>query len=122
MIAKNNIPQVIVELPAYISEIDNLWDESTQIEFKNYIGNHPLAGDIIQGAGGIRKIRWRANGKGKRGGVRVIYYFYDEFNPIFLLYAYSKNMKENLTEKEKKILQTLVKQLKNSMRWDSNGK
>ena len=116
MITNNNIPQVIVELPAYINEIENLWDESTQIEFKNYIGNNPLAGDVIQGTSGIRKIRWQGSGKGKRGGVRVIYYYYDESNPIFLLYAYPKNVKENLTEKEKKILQTLAKQLKNSMR------
>ncbi|MBQ6296520.1 MAG: type II toxin-antitoxin system RelE/ParE family toxin [Selenomonadaceae bacterium] len=64
----------------------------------------------------MRKIRWKGSGKGKRGGARVIYYFYNEHHPIYLLFAYSKNTQSDLTEREKKLLRQLVFQLKNSFR------
>jgi mRNA-degrading endonuclease RelE of RelBE toxin-antitoxin system len=108
------IPQVVVETPSYLHAVEDFWDESTQIEFKNYIGINFLLGDIIPDTGGIRKIRWKSNGKGKRGGARVIYYFYDEQHPIYLLFAYTKNVQVDLTEQEKKLLRSLVQQLKNS--------
>lgn len=75
------------------------------MEFKNFIGLNPEAGDIIPGAGGIRKVRWQGSGHGKRGGVRIIYYVYNEHHPIYLLYAYPKNAQINLSEDEKRFLQ-----------------
>ena len=110
------IPQVIVELPAFIQAVNELWDEETQRKFKNYIGNNPLAGAIIPGTNGIRKIRWQYGGKGKRGGVRVIYYFFNENHPLFLLFAYPKNVQENLSEKEKKLFNSLIRRIKDSLR------
>ena len=77
---------------------------------------NPALGDIIQGAGGIRKIRWQANGHGKRGGVRVIYYVYNENHPIYLLYAYPKNVQVDLTPAEKKLFRAVVEQLKATFR------
>lgn len=108
------IPQVIVETPAYIRAVDEFWDSDTQAEFKNFIGINFLLGDIIPDTGGLRKIRWKSSNKGKRGGVRVIYYFYDERHPIYLLFAYAKNIQTDLSEQEKKVMRTLVQQLKNS--------
>jgi mRNA-degrading endonuclease RelE of RelBE toxin-antitoxin system len=108
------IPQVVVETPSYLHAVEDFWDEPTQIEFKNYIGINFLLGDIIPDTGGIRKIRWKSNGKGKPGGARVIYYFYDEQHPIYLLFAYTKNVQVDLTDQEKKLLRSLVQQLKNS--------
>lgn len=110
------IPQVIVETPAYLKAVEQFWDTDTQIEFKNYIATNFLAGDIIPNTGGLRKIRWKSNKSGKRGGARVIYYFYDENNPIYLLFAYQKNIQSDLTEHEKKLLRNLVLQLKKSFR------
>ncbi|MBQ3443101.1 MAG: type II toxin-antitoxin system RelE/ParE family toxin [Selenomonadaceae bacterium] len=110
------IPQVIVETPAYLNAVEEFWDTDTQTEFKNFIGVNFLLGDIIPNTGGLRKIRWKGTGKGKRSGARVIYYFYDEHNPIYLLFAYSKNVQTDLTEHEKKLLRHLVSQLKNSFR------
>ena len=60
-------------------------------------------GDVIQDTGGLRKIRWSANGKGKRGGVRVIYYHLTADAQIRLLLIYKKGIQDNLTEKQKKI-------------------
>lgn len=110
------IPQVIVETPAYLRAIEEFWDIDTQTEFKNFIGVNFLLGDIIPNTGGLRKIRWKGNEKGKRGGARVIYYFYDENNPIYLIYAYPKKFQSDLTEQEKKLFRQLVLQLKNSFR------
>lgn len=110
------IPQVIAETPAYLNSIKNFWDEETQDEFKNYIAENYLSGDIIPNTGGLRKIRWQGSGRGKRGGARVIYYFYNENFPIYLLFAYPKNEKDDLTEYEKKLLRDFVQKLKDSFR------
>src|ERR1039458_8892194 len=65
-------------------------------------------GDVIPETGGVRKLRWSARGKGKRGGVRVIYYFHNEAFPLLLLTVYAKNQKANLTKAERNDLKKLV--------------
>lgn len=71
----------------------------------------PLCGDLIQGTGGVRKIRFAIQGRGKSGGVRVVYYYYNETRPLFLLTVFSKNEKGNLTMAERNSLAKLVKAL-----------
>lgn len=110
------IPQVIVETPSYLQAVEEFWDVDTQIEFRNFIAVNFLLGDIIQNTGGLRKIRWKGKNSGKRGGARIIYFFYNENFPIYLLFAYSKNIQPDLTEHEKKLFRQLVSQLKNSFR------
>lgn len=110
------IPQVVAETPTYLSAVNEFWDTDTQNEFKNYIGVNFLAGDIIPNTGGLRKVRWKSSKGGKRRGVRIIYYFYDENHPIYLLFAYKKNVQSDLTEYEKKLLRDYVLTLKNSFR------
>ena len=112
----NQFPQVIVETVSYLKAVEDIWDEETQIDFKNYISLHPDKGDIIPGTGGIRKIRWQGSGHGKRGGARIIYYVYNDKNPIYLLFAYPKNTQENLSAKEKKILANLANILKSNLK------
>ena len=73
----------------------------------------PLVGDVIQGTGGLRKVRWSANGKGKRGGVRIIYLYLVEKSHIHFLTVYAKNEISDLSANEKKILKNLVEELKN---------
>lgn len=115
------IPQVVVETLPYQKAVEKIWDEETQVAFKNYIGVNFALGDMIPGAGGIRKIRWQANGHGKRGGVRVIYYVYNENHPIYLLYAYPKNVQMDLSEAEKKLFRTVAEQLKATFRAKDGG-
>ncbi|MBR1858547.1 MAG: type II toxin-antitoxin system RelE/ParE family toxin, partial [Selenomonadaceae bacterium] len=110
------IPQVIVETPAYLRAIADIWDADTQSAFKTYIGLNYDKGDIIPNTNGLRKIRWSGSGHGKRGGARVIYYYYNKNHPIYLLFAYQKNMKDDLTEHEKKIMRQLVDRLKFALR------
>ena len=72
----------------------------------------PEAGDLIRETGGLRKIRWSQlrRGKGKRGGVRVIYYWYSSGSLIYMLLAYSKDERDDLSAAQKKLLARLVKE------------
>ena len=80
--------------------------------FVDYIAGNPEAGDIIVGTSGARKIRWTGDSnKGKRGGVRVIYYYHDSNMPIFLFTAYGKQHKANLSKLERSSLKIIIKQI-----------
>jgi len=68
----------------------------------------PDVGDVIPGTGGLRKVRVPLAGRGKRGGARVIYYLYDQTLPIYLLLAYAKNERDDLSAEQKTILRRLV--------------
>lgn len=77
------------------------------LEFQTFLVNNPAAGAVIQQTGGLRKISWAVRGKGKRGGVRVIYYHVTAECQIRLLYIYRKGIQDDLTEEQKKILRKL---------------
>jgi len=110
------IPIVIVETASFTRSSSSFWDGEDIDAFKNYIATNYEDGDIIPGTGGIRKIRWSRPGMGKRGGARVIYYYYNIQNPIYLLFAYPKNVKDSLTDEEKKALHQVAEQLKSQLR------
>ena len=88
-------------------------EDDSYRQLQNFLLEQPLSGDIIQGTGGLRKLRWSANGKGKRGGIRTIYLYITEKSHIHLLTLYAKNEVSNLTAQEKKILKSIVEELKN---------
>lgn len=92
--------QTIVELPEFLRKSYKLLSNTERLSIINYLAAHPAAGDIMQGTGGIRKLRWSAHGKGKSGGVRVIYYHHNESMPLFLLTLFGKGGKSNLTKSE----------------------
>ena len=85
-------------------------DDSAELEI--YLAANPTAGDIIPGTGGVRKLRWAASGRGKRGGARIIYYYHSLVMPLFLIAAYAKNTKSTLTNAEKSQLRKLTAKLK----------
>ncbi len=68
------------------------------------VAAEPLCGDLIQGTGGVRKLRFAVKGKGKSGGVRVVYYYYNETLPVFLMTVFAKKEKDNLTKAERNML------------------
>jgi hypothetical protein len=78
-------PITVVETPEFISRAKRLLAEGEREELINYLAHNPGAGDVVPGAGDIRKIRWRLEGRGKRGGARVIYFFHGVSVPLFLL-------------------------------------
>lgn len=101
----------LVELPEYIRDADRLLDEESQDELKNFLSFNPQAGHIMQGTGGVRKLRWARKGSGKSGGVRVIYYFYNETMPLFLLNMFGKSEKANLSKGERNKMAKLASML-----------
>ncbi|HEY7308284.1 MAG TPA: type II toxin-antitoxin system RelE/ParE family toxin [Gemmataceae bacterium] len=70
----------------------------------------PELGSTIRGSGGLRKLRWSLKGKGKRGGVRVIYFWDETSETFYMLYVYRKNAQEDLTVQQRKILTRLVRE------------
>ncbi len=93
--------QTIVELPEFQKRALGLLKEDEKISIINYLAAHPQSGDLIQGTGGIRKLRWSAQGRGKSGGVRVIYYYHNETIPLFLLTIFGKGEKANISKTER---------------------
>jgi hypothetical protein len=77
----------------------------------------PLAGDLIQGTGGLRKLRFAKGGRGKSGGVRVIYYIYVASHPVLLMALFATNGKDNLSKAECNALAAVVAEIKRS--WKS---
>ena len=103
--------QTVVELPEFQKRCEK-W--LTQEEVKNiidYLACHPESGDIMQGTGGIRKLRWAINGKGKSGGLRVIHYYHNQTAPLFLLTLFGKGEKANLSKAERNDLAKLTKMI-----------
>ena len=104
-----NILQTVVETPEFIKQAEYYMDEGDKKNLIDFIAKNPLAGDLIQGTGGARKMRWQVDAhKGKRGGARIIYYYHDKDIPIFLFTAYKKNQKENLNATEKAELRKII--------------
>ena len=85
-------------------------DERDRME--TAVAINPEAHPIVPGTKGVRKARWSLPGVGKRGGIRLIYYFWVEPNAVVLITAYPKNEKENLTDADKKEIRKLIESLK----------
>jgi hypothetical protein len=98
-----------MELAGYQRRADELLTADEQDAVIDLIAQDPACGDVIQGTGGLRKIRIGRSGSGKRGGARVIYYFYNEDFPAVLMALYAKNEKADLTARDKKALADTLK-------------
>jgi len=81
-------------------------DEYSQLQVALLV--HPETGSIIPHSGGLRKVRWSMSGRGKRGGVRVIYYWVVAEDQILMLFMYPKNEKDDLTPQQLKVLREIV--------------
>jgi hypothetical protein len=100
--------QGIAELPSYTRLASKLLDQQERQDLIAYLVNNPEAGDLMEGTGGVRKLRWSRGSQGKSGGVRVIYYFHDARMPLYLLTLFAKGDKANLTNAERNDLAGLV--------------
>ena len=102
----------IVELSPFHKNAANYLTDGELEIFKDHISRNPVEGAVIQGTGGIRKMRWAVKGKGKSGGVRVIYYFYNVSIPLFLITIYGKSDKSSLSPSERNAMKQLTALLK----------
>lgn len=99
---------LFIETAAFTKRLPAILNDAEYSEFQEHLAKHPKDGDVIPGTGGLRKIRWSASGRGKRGGARVIYYYVDDQSQIWLLLIYAKNEKQDLSNAEMKVLKHLV--------------
>ncbi len=72
--------------------------------------DNPKLGDVIRGSAGLRKVRWKIPGKGKRGGLRIIYYYFEQDMQIYMIFAYKKNEQSDLTAEQVKMLKRVVEE------------
>ena len=98
------------ETPIFTKLISKLITDEEYHLLQLQLSIRPESGDMIKGSGGIRKLRWAESGRGKRGGIRVIYFFYNHDDQIYMLYAYPKNERDDLSKDQLKLLKKLVEE------------
>ncbi len=102
----------VLQLPKFKVEATELIGADGIEAIAVYLIDHPDAGDVIPGSAGVRKLRWAAKGKGKRGGARIVYLYLVVAACVYLIRCYAKNVKTDLTADEKKQLRQIAAQLK----------
>lgn len=102
-----SLPMVFIETPVFTGQVIELLTDEEYGRFQQCLAAHPQMGDVIPGTGGLRKVRWSVQGRGKRGGVRVIYYHVSAAAQCRMLLIYRKGLKDDLTAAEKKVLRKL---------------
>ena len=104
--------QTVVETQEFLRRAAKLLSDDERAAIVEMLARDPECGEIIQGAGGIRKVRVALEGRGKRGGGRVIYYFHNDQIPLFVLSIFAKNEKADLAPAELKALATKIRGIK----------
>jgi hypothetical protein len=100
---------IFVQLTPFVAFRKEYWTDEDLRAMQNVLLVTPDAGDLIRGGSGLRKLRWSAQGRGKRGGARVIYYWHVPGDRIYLIYGYVKSRSEGLTAHQLKLLRDLMK-------------
>jgi mRNA-degrading endonuclease RelE of RelBE toxin-antitoxin system len=101
---------VFKETTVFTKQVKQLLDTESYRLLQLKLVANPEAGALIPGTGGLRKIRWQGSGRGKRGGIRAIYYWAVHDDVVLMLLAYPKNERDDLTAEQKKVLVALVKE------------
>jgi mRNA-degrading endonuclease RelE of RelBE toxin-antitoxin system len=99
-----------IEAIAFTKYVYDYLSEDEYLGLQSFLLQYPEAGKIVRGSGGVRKVRWAIAGKGKSGGVRVIYYFKKQEDEIWMLTIYSKNEIENIPAH---VLRQIAKEIEN---------
>jgi hypothetical protein len=95
------VPITVVETPEFLTASSKFMSEEERALLVDYLAYNPTAGDLISGTGGVRKLRWGLEGRGKRGGARVVYFHHSAGIPLFALTAYAKNERADLSQQDR---------------------
>lgn len=99
----------IIETPTFLKDVKRAGlSEEEHRSLINFLAANPDAGVVMEGTGGVRKVRIAGEGSGKSGGYRVVYYFHDMDIPLFALALFAKNEKSNLTQAERNELRSII--------------
>lgn len=101
----------VVETPVFLARAKSRLTDGEREALVRFVARYPTAGAVIEGTGGVRKVRFAAGERGKRGSVRVVYYYRNEAMPVFLLSVYSKNEHATVPEAQRRELTRLVRLL-----------
>ena len=103
---------IFIELPPFERHRQSYLNDESFREFQQMLMKNSKAGDVIEGTGGLRKVRYadEKRGKGKRGGLRVIYYWWQPGKQFWLFTVYNKDEMDDLTVAQRKTLKELLKQ------------
>lgn len=101
---------IIIETSLFTRHLRELLSDEEYRELQNFLVCRPDAGSLIVGSAGLRKLRWAQQGKGKRGGIRIIYYWTVSSEQILMLFIYPKSARDDLTPKQIKILKKIVEE------------
>lgn len=109
-------PITVAETQSFLRQADDVWSDDEHEAFIDFIARNPQAGDVIKDTGGVRKVRWGRAGTGKRGGARVIYFFYDLDTPLYLLLVYAKAVRTDISPDAKKAVREFAERIKQAHR------
>jgi len=101
---------IFIETSTFTKLIDTYLTDDEYLGLQSFLLKYPEAGKIVRGSGGVRKLRWAISGKGKSGGIRVIYYWKQRDNEIWLLTVYGKSERETIPGH---ILKKIAEEIKN---------
>jgi len=104
-------PMTVIETPSFLRDAKRFMDDEERQEIIAFLAQNPDAGDVLQGTGGVRKVRFAREGGGKSGGYRVIYFFHSQNIPLFALNIFAKNEKANVNPAGRNALKMLAAQL-----------
>jgi hypothetical protein len=104
-------PITVVETPEFLSATRKLLTDEDRAVLVDYLAHNPGAGELVQGTGGVRKLPWGLEGRGRRGGARVIYFYHSANIPLFALTAYAKNDRADLSQRDRNEFRHLTKVL-----------
>lgn len=90
-----------METPEFLTATRKLMSDEERTVLVDYLAWNPTAGDLIVGTGGVRKLRWGLAGRGKRGGARLIYFHHDADMPLFVLTAFAKSERPDLSQRDR---------------------
>ncbi len=110
------VPVTVVETPQFVRQADDVWAAAERHEFIDYIARNPELGDVIPETGGVRKLRWGRQGMGKRGGVRMIYFYHHPQTPRFLLMVYAKAVRQDVAPEARRALAVFAARIKRAAR------
>jgi len=103
-------PMVILETSIFTRLVTELLSDFEYSELQQALLDNPERGDVMRGTGGLRKLRWRYGSKGKKGGIRSIYYWAKSDEQILMLYMFKKSERDDLTNEQCKILRKIVEE------------
>jgi hypothetical protein len=111
----NGALQTVVETPEFLARSSKMMSDEQRAQVVDMLARDPECGEIMQGTGGVRKVRVALARRGKSGGARVIYYFHSDRLPVFVLTVFAKNERANLTPTQRNAMAAVVKTIRQQL-------